>query len=460
MANVIFKVGTLDQYIALESRNVNTLYWLTDVQRIYRGDTLFASGANATTEMAGLLSPEDKAKLDAITADGNSVDLSALDASIRISDGKIGVQLSAVDGNILELKGDGLFAAIPAIPVVPSYEIEKQDAASDGYAATYKLKCVSGEDVIYVGDEINIPKDMVLQSGSMQTAIMDGVPYEGAKVGDPYIDLVLSDANSTHIYVPVAGIVDVYVAGKGIEIVDGTVSVKINESNANGLFVDENGVGMNLATVEKAGAMSAVDKMVLASLPSVYEKIEYKIVHAPEGTIVDYRDKEIRIMCPADTEWHLQNVGKEGNDNLFYVALYAYAPNDNIVGFKEDLAETITDETMYDFNSDFSGIDEFGRKYSVVWLPVASYDENTDSWTYYGSMSGNSKYIGWHYSVDWYDASGVKVDADMIRINLSNEDCHNNIQPYYMNDYAETDEVEALKASISDLEATFSWGDM
>ena len=93
-------------------------------------------------------------------------------------------------------------------------------------------------------------------------------------------------------------------------------------------------------------------------------------------------------------------------------------------------------------------------------MPVASYDESADSWTYYGSMSSDSKYIGWHYSVDWYDASGVKVDADMIRINLSNEDCHNNIQPYYMNDYAETDEVEALKASISDLEATFSWGDM
>ena len=113
MANVIFKVGTMEQYRALESPRDDTLYWLLDVQRIYRGNTLFAVGANATTDMAGLLSPEDKAKLDALVAGGGNVDLSALDASIRIEDGKIGVNLSAAEGNALELKDDGLFVSAP-----------------------------------------------------------------------------------------------------------------------------------------------------------------------------------------------------------------------------------------------------------------------------------------------------------------------------------------------------------
>lgn len=460
MANVIFKVGTLEQYNAIETKNVNTLYWLTDVQRVYRGDVLFAVGANATDEMAGLLSPEYKAQLDAIIAGGVAVNLSALDASIRIVDDKIGVQLSAVEGNALELKEDGLFVAVPAIPVIPTYELEKQDVATDGYAATYKLKCASGENVSYVGDEINIPKDMVLQSGSMQTVVMDGVPYEGANVGDPYIDLILSDVNSTHIYVPVAGLVDTYIAGNGIEIVDGTVSVKINDANANGLFVDENGVGMNLATVDVAGAMSPVDKVTIASLPYIYEKVEYEITDTPEGTLVDYRDKEIRVMCPADTQWVKQNVGPTGNANMYYMGFKAYAP-DNAVSFKEDDQAEIEDQTMYYFeNNDFAGVDKFGRKYSIVWLALAVYDETSDTWSYFGKNSSAEKYIGWYYTVEWYDADGIIIKADQIRINLSNEDCHNKIEPYYMASYAEIDEVEALKATISEMEATFTWGDM
>lgn len=123
MANVIFKVGTWEQFKALETKNAETLYWLYDVQRVYKGDALFASGAEATTSMAGLLSAEDKAKLDSIvvSSDGEAIviDLSALDASIQISDtetGKaIGVALSAVAGNALELKDDGLFVPVSAV---------------------------------------------------------------------------------------------------------------------------------------------------------------------------------------------------------------------------------------------------------------------------------------------------------------------------------------------------------
>ena len=39
--NVIFKVGTKALYNALEQKDTNTLYWLTDTKEIYKGDTLF-----------------------------------------------------------------------------------------------------------------------------------------------------------------------------------------------------------------------------------------------------------------------------------------------------------------------------------------------------------------------------------------------------------------------------------
>lgn len=40
MANVIFKVGTKALFDALEQKDTNTLYWLEDVQELYKGNLL------------------------------------------------------------------------------------------------------------------------------------------------------------------------------------------------------------------------------------------------------------------------------------------------------------------------------------------------------------------------------------------------------------------------------------
>ena len=166
---------------------------------------------------------------------------------------------------------------------------------------------------------------------------------------------------------------------------------------------------------------------------TIFERIKYEISNKPAEALVDYRDKEIRILCPTDTQWELQNVGENGDASRYYVGFKAYAPNDNVVSFKEDLAKTIADETMYYFvDNEFAGIDAYGRKYSIVWLPVASYDEATSTWTYSGINSSTSRYLGWYYSVEWYDANGKLVDSDTIRINLTNEACHSSIEPFYM----------------------------
>ena len=160
---------------------------------------------------------------------------------------------------------------------------------------------------------------------------------------------------------------------------------------------------------------------------AIFDKAKYEISHKPVSTLVDYRDKEIRVMCPVDTEFTLQNSGEGADKSVYYIGFKAYAPAD-AVSFKEDLKKTIEDPEMYYFEgNDFAGIDAYGRKYSIVWLPVARYDEATSTWNYYGKNSSAGKYIGWYYSVEWYDANGIKVAADTIRINLTNEDCHNAI---------------------------------
>jgi hypothetical protein len=89
---------------------------------------------------------------------------------------------------------------------------------------------------------------------------------------------------------------------------------------------------------------------------------------------------------------------------------------------------------MFTFEDDFAGVDEFGRKYSVCWLALALYNESADTWTYFGEKSSVDKFIGWSYVVEWYDENEDIISADGIRINLSNENCHTSVEPYYLQD--------------------------
>ena len=183
---------------------------------------------------------------------------------------------------------------------------------------------------------------------------------------------------------------------------------------------------------------AAVEEMPLIYLTqkkaeAVFERVKYRITNTPAGTLVDYRDNEIRIMCPPDTQWTQQNPGPTGSKDNYYVALRVYAPNNDVVSFREGDRGSITDTTMHYFeNNDFAGIDEFGRKYSIVWLAVARLDASTQTWTYYGETSSPKKCIGWDYVVEWYDINGVKVGTDATRINLTNDTCHYIVEPYHM----------------------------
>jgi hypothetical protein len=163
---------------------------------------------------------------------------------------------------------------------------------------------------------------------------------------------------------------------------------------------------------------------------AIFEHVKYEICNTPIGTLVDYRDKEIRVMVPSNTVWTKQTVGGTGNANMHYMAFKAYAP-DGAIGFKEGDRGVIIDE-MFDFNGDFAGTDAFGRNYSICWLALASYNADSDTWTYFGKNSSAEKYIGWDYIVEWYNADGVVIASDCVRINLSNEDCHFVNEPYYV----------------------------
>ena len=120
------------------------------------------------------------------------------------------------------LTNDGTDASWAALP---EYTITKDAQAETGYAHTYHLT----KDGVNVGASINIPKDMVVESGTVETCAQDDVPVVGYKVGDKYIDLVLANSGGSHLYILVNDLVDVYTGSTYIDISNNVISLKYSE---------------------------------------------------------------------------------------------------------------------------------------------------------------------------------------------------------------------------------------
>lgn len=172
------------------------------------------------------------------------------------------------------------------------------------------------------------------------------------------------------------------------------------------------------------------------------------------GAYVTENGKEYRVCFKSDSAWKKQN-NDGSNPNYdatkYYMSMKAYAPNSDVAGFKESAGKDkeITDPKLYHFIAeDFGGIDADGRKYSIIWLPVA--ENKGDSWNYFGNQSSNEKSVGWYYTVEWYDVNNNVVDSDQIRISLINEDVKPTLLPSYMGDYAKKEDIKGI--------GTTEWG--
>ena len=439
--NVQFYFGSQARYDALVEKDSLALYFIEDTQRLYKGNVLLGAGAEVTEKAAGLLSAEDYAQLKKLIEAGPTAALKPVDGTISIVDNKIGVKVSKTEGNLVSVKDDGLFAAVESLSLDKIIGLEER-------LSNIESAAIGG--VHYRGSvptEADLPKNAA--QGDLYEVLEDN--SEWCFNGEKWFKYGYTIDYSL-------------VAGTGIAIDGRKVSVKI-APDSHGLTAVDGGMTMLLATAEQDGAMSKKDKAFIDSIPGTYATIDrlkkiallnkFEISSKPEGTIVNYGEKEIRVMCPANTKWVKQTVGNGGNANMYYMGFKAYAP-DGAVSFKEGDRGVIVDE-MFTFDSAFAGTDEFGRNYSICWLALASYDATSDTWTYFGKNSSVERYIGWDYIVEWYDANGVMISTDNIRINLSNEDCHNNAIPYYMNSYATVEQINALEENVTEM---YSWSEL
>ena len=173
-------------------------------------DLISKVGKAAQGEVAatGLYALIDEVKA---LAEGKVASVGATDRSVTIGGTAtaptVGVAISADEGNALSLAADGLKVTIPEV-TVPEYSLKKLDAATAGMSASYQLT----KDGAGIGAVIDIPKDMMVKSGSVQTYEAGSLPAGVTEAGT-YIVLVLNDTAETKLYINVGNLIEYVTSG-------------------------------------------------------------------------------------------------------------------------------------------------------------------------------------------------------------------------------------------------------
>lgn len=177
-----------------------------------------AEGEDAATGLYALI---DEVKT---LANAKVASVGATDASVAVDNStttapKIQVQISKVENNALTLADDGLKVIVPDV-THPEYTIKKLETATAGMSASYQLT----KDGTGVGAVIDIPKDMVVESGTVETKAEAGA--WGA--AGTYLVLTLANKTSDKVYINVGNLIEYVTAG---DSPDGMVVVSISDDH-------------------------------------------------------------------------------------------------------------------------------------------------------------------------------------------------------------------------------------
>lgn len=419
MSKVLYRQGTKATYLGIISKNPNALYFCTDTKELFRGEDLYSDGLRLVDSFSAL--PSFLVAADGILYfckdNGCGYVLNEFrDAWIPV--------IRGVDDVTIGLNDSGLMS-VKSVPIQTVVGLEEK-------LSQIEEKILSAGSSLKPSDEFIISEDGIMsiqaveqhkitgleeRLHSIEQSVVGGIRYCGGV--DNFEDLP-TDAEIGHLY-------------------------EVYADNSEWCWNGEK-------WFEYGKSVSALDASeVISEALLVMPNVKYEFYNKPAHMLVNEFDHEFRVMCPKDMPWEKQAVGATGDANNYYVEFRAYAPSDDVVSFKEDFGDFIEDQTMHFFDDEFAGVDKYGRKYSIVWLALAHYDEMTDTWTYYGDNSNSERCVGWTYNVEWYNADGIKVACDSIRINLTNDEIHVTATPHY---------VTQIENRIVALEESYSWGDM
>lgn len=235
--------------------------------------------------------------------------------------------------------------------------------SSSAYAASYVVK-QNGEQV---GTAIDIPKDYLVKSATIEVCKTADTPVQGLQPDDKYIDFVVNakdgEGEKSHIYLPVADLAHVYSAGNGVEISSGDV-VSAKVVAANGLSVDSNGIAMSLADGSNNGAMSSAHYTKLEGIETGAQvnKLEGVKVNGADLTIDG--EKKVNIIMSAATgdnngqvKINGENIDVKGLGSAAYedtTAFDAAGAADAVLGTAADTSANITVYGVKDYAKQYA----------------------------------------------------------------------------------------------------------
>lgn len=174
-----------------------------------------AEGETAATGLYALIE-EVKTLANTKVASVGATDASVVVDSSTATAPKIQVQISKVENNALTLANDGLKVIVPDV-THPEYTIKKLETATAGMSASYQLT----KDGTGVGAVIDIPKDMVVESGTVET-------NPSGQPAGTYLVLTLANKNNDKVYINVGNLIEYVTAG---DSPDGMVVVSISDDH-------------------------------------------------------------------------------------------------------------------------------------------------------------------------------------------------------------------------------------
>ena len=254
MADVLFKSGTYAQYVGLAAKDDNTIYFIDG--QIFKGNVAYTDqvvvvSALPSTLVAGkvyvnttdksvtyydgttstVVIPETVGTIGDATPDTDLANVkaikdfvaaeiakipAAIDYTVTITDETAGT--GEKTKQTIKQGASGSEVEIGTI-VVPDLKMEVKATPNDGYLKTYQFTYGTGTTF-----EVDIPKDLVVESGKVIT-VTDEAPVSGLTNGT-YLKLVIVN-QAAPIYIDVKDLCDVYT---GKAVTDG-VSVTISDTN-------------------------------------------------------------------------------------------------------------------------------------------------------------------------------------------------------------------------------------
>ena len=253
----------------------------------------------------------------------------------------VGIKLDPAAGNAATLSAAGLKVTVPA---AAEYTIAKK-ANSGDYAAVYQLT----KDGTPVGVDINIPKDMVVESGEV-------VKNPAGQKAGTYIVLTLANATSDKLYINVDDLIEYVTGGTAT---DGIITTSVSDD-----FVLT--ATINDGTITKAKLVTAVQTS-LGKADSALQKADIKTGTANGNISVDGTDVPVKGLQDAAyaTVASLNSTAKGYADAVLGSATDT-ADKNTVYGAKAGIAALQTEVAKKANDADISAIGKSGNVNDLI----------------------------------------------------------------------------------------------